>query len=298
MPERTMVSRLREVAAWMRPKRASPLGAHAPLPAALRVHGNVMADGLIVCNFCSTVFGRSGPDHSEFLACPGCDAIARERVMYHCILAEQARETGTRRPFIGGNADLGRRAILECSPRFNARRRAIYREVFARYLSCDFDLKSHRADVSLDLTRDEEVTPYGDAFDIILCSSVLEHIPDYRAALRNLSRMLRPDGFLILQVPLLEARYTRVTWDEFHEDHARTFHRFGFDLVFELDEIFGSVTPVVGQLQFPITSPEVSRDKYAVLESMAERCRIIGAEASAASGLGMPDLCDAFVLRA
>lgn len=256
-----------------------------------------MADGLIVCNFCSTVFKRSGPNHSEFLACPNCGAIARERVMYHCILSEQERDTGVRRPFIAGNAGLGARTVLECSPRFNAKRRAIYDEIFARYVACDFALKSHRADVSIDLTRDEDTEAYRNAFDIILCSSVLEHIPDYRTALRNLRRMVSRDGFMILQVPLLEKGYTRVTWDEFHEDHARTFHRFGFDLVFELDEIFASVTPVVGLLDFPITSPEISSEKYAVLKQMPERCRIIGAETSNASGLGMADLCDAFVLR-
>ncbi len=40
-------------------------------------------------------------------------------------------------------------------------------------------------------------------FDIILCSHVLEHIPDDRKAMSELSRVLDPDGWAILQVPIL-----------------------------------------------------------------------------------------------
>lgn len=290
-----MVSRIREVAARichrLDSRADAPEGHPAVAPA---FQGNVVADGLIVCNFCSTVFERSGPNHSEFLACPGCGAIARERVMYHCILSEQERETGIRRPFIAGNAGLGDRTVLECSPRVNAKRRAIYDDVFARYVASDV---SPRADVRIDLTLHEDIAAHLDAFDIIVCSHVLEHIPDYRQALRNLRSMLTPRGYVILQIPLLEGSYTPVTWEEFHAEHTRVFHRFGFDLVSQLDEVFTSVTPVVGLLDFPITSPEISGEKYTVLKRMADRCRIIGAETLNASGLGSADLCDAFVLR-
>ena len=39
-------------------------------------------------------------------------------------------------------------------------------------------------------------------FDLILCNHVLEHIPDYRQAMRELCRVLKPGGKAILQVPL------------------------------------------------------------------------------------------------
>ena len=41
-----------------------------------------------------------------------------------------------------------------------------------------------------------------DAFDVILCSHVLEHIPDDRKAMSELCRVLAPTGWAILQVPL------------------------------------------------------------------------------------------------
>jgi len=40
------------------------------------------------------------------------------------------------------------------------------------------------------------------SFDVIYCSHVLEHIPDDSRAMRELSRVLNPDGWAILQVPI------------------------------------------------------------------------------------------------
>jgi SAM-dependent methyltransferase len=52
--------------------------------------------------------------------------------------------------------------------------------------------------------RNEDVTNlrFGDASrDIILCFDVLEHVPDYRAALREFHRVLASGGQLVLSVP-------------------------------------------------------------------------------------------------
>lgn len=61
--------------------------------------------------------------------------------------------------------------------------------------------------------------PFPDgAFDIVICSEVLEHIPDYGAALREITRVLKPGGRLGVSVPRywpeslnwrLEERYHR-----------------------------------------------------------------------------------------
>ncbi|MEO0786120.1 MAG: class I SAM-dependent methyltransferase, partial [Pseudomonadota bacterium] len=40
-----------------------------------------------------------------------------------------------------------------------------------------------------------------DAFDAVICSEVLEHLPDYDAALAEIRRVLKPDGRLCITVP-------------------------------------------------------------------------------------------------
>jgi SAM-dependent methyltransferase len=40
------------------------------------------------------------------------------------------------------------------------------------------------------------------AFDVVLCSEMIEHVPDPRPALRGLRRLLAPGGTLILSTPL------------------------------------------------------------------------------------------------
>lgn len=44
--------------------------------------------------------------------------------------------------------------------------------------------------------------PFADAsFDVVICSEVLEHLPDYHGALKEIARVLRADGQLAVSVP-------------------------------------------------------------------------------------------------
>jgi len=52
-------------------------------------------------------------------------------------------------------------------------------------------------------TADLTATPFeADTFDIIICSHVLEHVPDDQAAFSELFRILKPGGHALLLVPL------------------------------------------------------------------------------------------------
>lgn len=51
------------------------------------------------------------------------------------------------------------------------------------------------------------------SFDVILCSHVLEHVPDDLLAMRELYRVLKPEGWAILQVPIDKSR--PVTFEDF-----------------------------------------------------------------------------------
>ena len=72
--------------------------------------------------------------------------------------------------------------------------------------------------------------PFADAtFDRVICSEVLEHLPDDRTAMGELARVLRPGGTMAMTVP----RYgpELVNWalsDEYHAvqgGHIRIYRR-------------------------------------------------------------------------
>lgn len=93
-------------------------------------------------------------------------------------------------------------------------------------------------------------------------SHVLEHIPDYQQALGNLRKLIKEDGIVLLQVPFLEASHVHVTWEEFHGDRTKVFHRFGFDLDHDLENFFSKVEIIVSEMDFELTSAEISKEKY------------------------------------
>jgi SAM-dependent methyltransferase len=149
------------------------------------------------CPFCRgryrTLMPR-GRDHPVFAkhrvigsgrrlgACPICRSTDRERLLYLYL----SRET-----------DVFRRTLrllhLAPEPQLGPRLRETLGD---RYVSADIQPRDVR--MALDVTG----IPIRDAtFDVILCCHVLEHVVDDRRAMGELRRVLRPDGWAILQVP-------------------------------------------------------------------------------------------------
>ena len=63
------------------------------------------------------------------------------------------------------------------------------------------------------------------SYDVMLCSHVLEHIPDDSAAMREMLRLLEPGGWLVAQVPLYAGDTT--VEDPDCDDPAERLRRFG-----------------------------------------------------------------------
>lgn len=68
-----------------------------------------------------------------------------------------------------------------------------------------------------------------DSFDAVICSEVLEHLPEYERALEEMNRVLRPGGQLAVSVPRFGPE--RICWwlsNEYHQvegGHVRIFRR-------------------------------------------------------------------------
>ena len=131
-------------------------------------------------------------------ACPSCDASDRERL--YALYLDRVLSVGNQ---------ARRYRLLEFAPSFGLSRK-LKRHPLVDYRSAD--LYRNNVDDRVDIT---DMRGYRDgSFDIVLCSHVLEHVPDDRRAMRELHRILRPDGLAIVMVPLVHGV------DETNEDPA------------------------------------------------------------------------------
>lgn len=109
------------------------------------------------------------------------------------------------------------------------------------------DLFDPRADVRMDIM---DIQYADDSFDVIYCSHVLEHVPDDRKAMQEFYRVLKPGGWAILLVPILNGDHPTFENPEIvspeerlavygQEDHAR---KYGNDYIDRLREAGFTVT--------------------------------------------------------
>jgi hypothetical protein len=167
-----------------------------------------------------------GPGDFETLnvpaySCPHCDGADRER--FYALFVDS--ELRARPP-----ADPLRMLDIAPVPWLTSYLR---RSGWFDYRSADLE------DPSADDRVDVMDMPYDDAsFDAFVCSHVLEHVADDRAALGELARVLRPGGWGIVMVPIClrvdaTTEDTTVTasegWRRFGQhDHVRLYDRAGF----------------------------------------------------------------------
>ncbi|HEY3727891.1 MAG TPA: methyltransferase domain-containing protein [Solirubrobacteraceae bacterium] len=89
---------------------------------------------------------------------------------------------------------------------------APYRELFVgqEYLTLDHDDTEHAGNVDLHGSADSIPAGAGE-FDVVVCTQVLEHVPEPLTALREFHRVLVPGGLLLATVPFV--------WEEHELPH-------------------------------------------------------------------------------
>jgi SAM-dependent methyltransferase len=136
----------------------------------------------VECPLCGCTFDEFAPDHNRgFAKCWRCGSHERHRGLWAYLEA--------RPELLDGSPKL-----LHFAPEWSLER---YLRPRAEYVSAD--IEPGRADRRLDLMA---LDLPDDAFDSILCSHVLEHIADDRVGMRELARVLRPGGWLIVMLPV------------------------------------------------------------------------------------------------
>ncbi|HLH10871.1 MAG TPA: class I SAM-dependent methyltransferase [Methylovirgula sp.] len=144
------------------------------------------------CNICGyegrfRTFGHPPRYGSQ---CPRCLSLERHRLLKLWIDRNQERFAG--------------KSLLHFAPEASVQR--FLRPMVARYSSAD--LNPAHATLVLDI---EKIALPDESYDIVVASHVLEHVDDKRA-LAEVRRILRPGGFAIIMVPIVEG------WDETYEN--------------------------------------------------------------------------------
>lgn len=185
-----------------------------------------------VCETYQEAFATAGTTPRPNALCPNCLNLERHRFLWLFL----NRQTEFRKQPL---------KLLHFAPEADFGRRLSHAE-HVTYISVDLE-SYRRPSVCMDITR---LGLRDGQLDAIVCSHVLEHIPDDLAAMRECHRVLRSGGWLAVQVPIHAlptdedfsvtdpaARRTRFG----QEDHVR---QYGMDIVDRLGGAGFEVTTI------------------------------------------------------
>ena len=145
----------------------------------------------------------------ENALCPRCLSLERHRLLWLWLVRE---------------SDLGRGAMalprmLHIAPEVTLMRR--FRKMYgsAPELYVTADLESPLADIHFDV---QNIPLEDGSFDVVICNHILEHVEDDRRAMRELYRILRPNGWGVVLSPVERDREHTFEDDSITDRDERT----------------------------------------------------------------------------
>lgn len=203
----------------------------------------------VECPLCGGSFRHFEHDRSRVNAiCWDCRGAERHRALYLMLTSQRPELLA------------GAQSLLHFAPEPGIER-VLRASAGLRYVTCDLDPDA--AELEIDITA---IDLPDASFDAVICSHVLEHVPDDAAAMSELYRVLTPGGWCIVMVPMWgdvtdedpevvdEQERRRRFWQE---DHVRLY---GFDIVGRLEDAgFG-----VERFRPAAELPGARRDRYAL----------------------------------
>lgn len=144
----------------------------------------------VECNICHWQGARFTDDHWHAdTVCPNCGSQVRHRLLVAILDGISSLPNLNEAHLLKG------KKILHFAPERQLRHRI--QRASAYYVSTDYD----RGDVDLKLNMSDMPAIADNSFDVVIACDVLEHVPDDRAAIRELHRILKPHGFAIITAP-------------------------------------------------------------------------------------------------
>lgn len=146
-----------------------------------------------ICSISHVEFLPFGLADRKNSRCPNCDSLERHRLLW---LFLRQRYTGKR--------NLPRLLHIAPEPCLRMPMRRLWGN---ELISLDL------ADPTTDIQGDICSLPIANAsFDLVVCSHVLEHIPDDQTAMNEIARVLKPGARAIIMVPLAPEKATEEDW--------------------------------------------------------------------------------------
>jgi predicted SAM-dependent methyltransferase len=140
-----------------------------------------------ICQKTSSYFDLFGVKPRQDALCPHCGSLERHRLLY-LFLREKMN-------FF--NEDSKHRKMLHIAPE-NCLKELFEKQFCENYITAD--LYATNVKVKMDIM---DIQYEDETFDIIYCSHVLEHVSDDRKAMKEFFRVLKKDGWAILNVPII-----------------------------------------------------------------------------------------------